>query len=657
MKLNKNLLYAAVITAGSLALLSSCSDKDNPVEPVNYDITVYDDNIDPGVRPGDNFFMYSIGSWWQRTALPEDEDSYSYLFDEVGEIFQKRTDGISPAESGMDILLQHSFDLYTNAEADLQKLNEALARVEAATTKEELWTLMGALATEGFQMPFRIMSLAHDGLMRLVFAPSFELEVTSAFDSNNSWGDDDWNDYNWNYGSDDDLMSAMARNPRIAIPIEPVTARATTRGFAPEKWPMLVKVSEGLGVAPEKAFVITEEWYDFATQDMDIESAEPLEKLQALDKDELAGTIRNYILDNKPLCSTEAMADIEAEGSTFSGDKFISNLGTNYMGYFIGYIFAKKYCSPQMKARGEADVAELKEAFRERLTANTWLSEESKAIALDKLDAMVVNVAYPEWMDEGIIDLSQTKSMFEDAQTIRRKYNTLIKKLVDMPYQQGAFQALCASVVTLVTFNSYYAPNFNAMNILPAFLMEPLYGDNADVATRYAVMSVFAHEMTHGFDNTGSQWDKKGDNISLWASAADGAEFQRRAQLLVDYYNTFEVVPGIFADGKKTLNENIADLGGLEIAFQAMTNKLKKDGLSGEELRQQQRNFFVAYANLWRLKFNDSYAEMLVGSDVHSCCRERVNGVVANMDAWYDLFDVKPGNKLYRSPEDRIHIW
>ena len=147
------------------------------------------------------------------------------------------------------------------------------------------------------------------------------------------------------------------------------------------------------------------------------------------------------------------------------------------------------------------------------------------------------------------------------------------------------------------------------------------------------------------------------DAVLHLVSAADGAEFQRRAQLLVDYYSTFEVAPGEFADGKKTLPENIADLGGLEIAFQALTNKLKNDGVSGEELRQQQRNFFVAYANLWRNKFNDTYALMLVGSDVHSCSRERVNGVVANMDAWYDLFDVKPGNALYRSPEDRIHIW
>jgi len=116
-------------------------------------------------------------------------------------------------------------------------------------------------------------------------------------------------------------------------------------------------------------------------------------------------------------------------------------------------------------------------------------------------------------------------------------------------------------------------------------------------------------------------------------------------------------MPGTFANGKKTLAENIADLGGTELAFQALTNKLKAQGVGGEELRQQQRNFFVALANLWRAKYNEYHIEEALSGDVHSLEKERVNCVVANIDAWYDLFDVKPGDKLYRSPEERVHIW
>ena len=134
-------------------------------------------------------------------------------------------------------------------------------------------------------------------------------------------------------------------------------------------------------------------------------------------------------------------------------------------------------------------------------------------------------------------------------------------------------------------------------------------------------------------------------------------EFDRRAQQLVEYYNTFEVAPGVYADGQHTLNENIADLGGVQLAFQALTNKLKADGLSDEAIRQQQRNFFVAYANLWRSKYTDEYAVAMVTEDEHSLSKERINGVVTNIDAWYDLFDVKPTDKMYIAPEKRIRIW
>ena len=227
----------------------------------------------------------------------------------------------------------------------------------------------------------------------------------------------------------------------------------------------------------------------------------------------------------------------------------------------------------------------------------------------------------------------------------------------DMKVSEGSFHAMLASLFSLTTYNAMYAPIFNSINLFPPFLMDPIYGPDASTAERYAAMTVFGHEITHGFDKKGAQWDKQGDKNSIWASEADAVEFDRRAQQLVDYYNTFEVAPGVFADGQKTLNENIADLGGVQLAFQALTNKLKADGLSNEAIRQQQRNFFVAYANLWRMKYTDEYAESMVASDEHSQSKERINGVVTNIDAWYDLFDVKPTDKMYLAPEKRIRIW
>ncbi len=514
---------------------------------------------------------------------------------------------------------------------------------------------MGELACEGYQMPFTVMSLPKGGVMRLVFAPVTEKDVATSIVTMQPGLDYD------PYGYDNDngnLMAAMVRNPRLASAVEPLTGYAATRGFSSEKWPMLVSICEGLGIDKKKAYVVTEDWYQFAQEDLGIPSTEPLEQVQELDMEDLAMAIQDIILDNRLLCDASAMEEAEAiNGGQFSSDEFSTNIGTNYMKYYMSYAFSMRYCTEEMKKRGENDAAELKKAFRERLANSPWLSEGSKANAIEKLDAMTVNAAYPDFLQEGIIDLSQTQSALEDILLIRKQYIALVKKIVDMTVSEGSFHAMLASFFPLNTYNAMYTPLFNSINLFPPFLMEPIYGPNSSIAERYAAMTVFAHEITHGFDKTGAEWDKQGDKNSIWASEADAVEFDRRAQQLVDYYNTFEVAPGVFADGQKTLNENIADLGGVQVAFQALTNKLKADGLSDEAIRQQQRNFFVAYANLWRLKYTDEYAERMVSGDEHSQSKERINGVVTNIDAWYDLFDVKPTDKMYLAPEKRIRIW
>ena len=635
------LLVTAVAICCSI-LLHSCSEDDNTITPP-LDIPVaYADNIDETVSPGDNFYMYSIGSWWKRTEITEWSDHYFFL-EETGKLFQEKISAIENAGEQAATMKNHSENLFTNTEADQKRISDALDLVHAAQTREELWTLMGQLAAEGFQMPFGLLSLSQKGVMGVVFTPSLEKDVTTAFGDN----DDDDDDFNYGHYGDYNYKA-----------VEPILATSSTRSIAQEKWPMLVKVCEGMGFNPQQAYVALEEFYELATEDLEIKPSEQLEELQDMDCYELAETIEDYIKDNLPLCDAETLSQIEdQEGATFDAEKVIDNIGQNYMKYYLSYIVAKHYCTPEMKKRGEADIAELKEAFRERITANTWLSEASKSNVLDKLNAMTVNVSEPDWLEEGLIDLSQTKSFFEDVMETRKTYFNFIKKLYGMNVQQGSFHSMVGSMITLAEFNALYAPNFNSMNILPAFLMEPIYGENSSTAARYAAMTVFGHEMTHGFDTKGAEWDKLGDMNSILASDADAAEFKRRAQLMVNYFNSIEIAPNIYADGEKTLKENIADLGGVELAFQALTKHLKKQGLTDEAIKKEQRNFFVAYANYWRNKYNDEYAESQKYSDDHSLSRERVNGVVTNIDAWYELFDVKPGDKLYRAPKDRIHIW
>lgn len=665
----KKLFLTAFAALCSLTVFYSCAENDNPVV-VNNDskATIYTENADNSVRPGDDFYTHCVGSWVERTTYSIPKIGFeSYLFVQMAGKWEKTAE--AAVVSNMKQVEAHSVNFGNKDQADLDTVKGVLARIKAAQSREELWELMGALCKEGYQMPFSLVSLAKEGKMQIAILPAKKLDIQSAIDKKTEdkdgaedeekgWSDGDWKDWDgsdYNY----DYWEQLLRSGRLAEMVEPIVGEGGTRGFASEKWPMLVSVCKGLGVDPVSVYVATEEFLETTKDEFDVPSSEGLEILQTYEADELAAAITDYIDDSRLVCDPDLLQKAqEKSGQVLSGEDVVSAL-YEYMKYPLSHAVAKGFCTPDMRTTGQRYVDELKQAFNERIATNDWLSEASKQSAIEKMNAMAVNIAYPDWIEEGLPDFSQTKTLFQDMIEIRKAYCRLAMKLVGMPVDQGAFHAATAYFVPLTVFNAYYAPCFNSMNIMPCWFMDELALQNRDAseAEKYALMMVFGHEMTHGFDVIGAQWDKVGDLKSIWASEADAKEFERRAQLLSDYYSTQEIMPGTFANGKKTLAENIADLGGTELAFQAFTTKLKAQGIGGEELRQQQRNFFVALANLWRAKYNEYHIKESLSGDVHSLEKERVNCVVANIDAWYDLFDVKPGDKLYRSPAERVHIW
>ena len=203
--------------------------------------------------------------------------------------------------------------------------------------------------------------------------------------------------------------------------------------------------------------------------------------------------------------------------------------------------------------------------------------------------------------------------------------------------------------------NAFYDPSSNQLFILPGFLGSELFPAN-DPAIRYATMTVFGHEMTHGFDNKGATYDATGRKVDWW-TADDKAKFLEKQQQMIDRYNELEQYPGVQADGKKTLGENIADLGGFNLVYQLLNEKLQADGLTDEALRYQQRQFFMSYANLWRTYVDAERLQDQLETDVHSANHNRVNGIVRLSDDWYTLFGVEPGDKLYVKPANRVKIW
>jgi endothelin-converting enzyme/putative endopeptidase len=211
--------------------------------------------------------------------------------------------------------------------------------------------------------------------------------------------------------------------------------------------------------------------------------------------------------------------------------------------------------------------------------------------------------------------------------------------------------------MTPQTVNAYYNPTMNEIVFPAAILQPPFFNMAADDAVNYgAIGAVIGHELSHGFDDKGSKYDGRG-NLRKWWTEEDRAEFERRAQGLVKQYGEFEPVEGNFVNGELTLGENIGDLGGLSVAYEAYRLSLNAeeapviDGLTGDQ------RFFLGWSQIWRMLYQQPELLKRLVTDPHSPPRYRVNGVVRNMDAWYDAFDVKPDSSLYLAPEDRVRIW
>jgi len=643
MSLSNRALTAIITVCGFLSLYTSCTDHDDNIqEQVKINPVPHKEYINDSIQPGDDFYMYCLGTWWDNTELAQGENRTGFV-DEMQDHFDSLAQYVD--DENITKLKGHLEDFFTNTESDQRIVNDAIERVRSAQTKQDLWNLMGTLIKEGFQMPVRIWSLAIQGTTSICFIPACHHDVSSSITESAQ--------------SDGITQNTLSRNGLLPFPtrnVEPIVG-SNTKAVSYRKWPMLIDICHSLDIDPAGCYVLTEQDTIIAIDIFHVSTARKLEELQELSKEALTDTIISYLKDNLLLCDRDYQEQVLAQsGKTLSSDAVYQDIKESYLTYHMSYLFAQKYCTPDIKVKGQEYVDELMESFAERVNANDWLTDASKASSIEKLNAMTSHIAYPEWIPQYLIDLSQTRSILEDLIQIRKKHAEMMFDMAGTPANLYSFQSFL-TMLPIQSVNAYNDPYANAIDILPVWFMEPIMKQELTDAQRYAIFCVLGHEITHGFDDFGIRFDKTGKRTDIIILNQDSLEFNRRAQMLSDYHSTIQVLPGIYANGNHTTTEDIADLGGTEMAFQALTKTLKKKGYSGEALKQEQRNFFIAYANLWRLKYNDEYIRTRVKNDIHSLPRERVNCVVANMDIWYELFDIKPHNKLYRSPSERIHIW
>ena len=390
--------------------------------------------------------------------------------------------------------------------------------------------------------------------------------------------------------------------------------------------------------------------------------ANTLAVLKSASVEELRAYVAAHYIDAASAYLSEdfAVASFEFFGKEMSGTEEIRprwkramSVPNNILSEAVGQMYVAKYFPESDKARVEEMVANIQQAFSKHIDNLDWMGDETKVKAQEKLASFTVKIGYPnKWKNYSSLKVDPNKSYWANVVEANRWYSIDAMSKVGKPVDRDEW------LMSPQTVNAYYMPTTNEICFPAAILQPPFYNPNADDAVNYgAIGVVIAHEMTHGFDDQGSQFDKDG-NMKDWWTAEDRAAFEKKTQVLVDQFNAIEILPGLYADGKFSLGENIADQGGLRLAFTGLTDyawaegrPADIDGFTGEQ------RFYIGYATLWAQNITEKEMENLTKNDVHSLGRNRVNATLRNIQTWYDAFDVKEGDAMFMPVEERVIIW
>ena len=387
---------------------------------------------------------------------------------------------------------------------------------------------------------------------------------------------------------------------------------------------------------------------------MDVLATMPVEVLRAYVAAHYIDAAASYLSEEF------AVASFEFFGKTMSGTQEIRPRWKRAMGVpnsvlseAVGQMYVAKYFPEEEKVRVETMVSNIQKAFSKHIEALDWMGEATKAKAQEKLAAFTVKIGYPDkWKDYTTLVVDPAKSYWANVVEANRWYTADAMAEVGKPVDRAKW------LMPPQMVNAYYMPTTNEICFPAAILQPPFYNPNADDAVNYgAIGVVIAHEMTHGFDDQGSQFDKVG-NMNDWWTKEDRAAFENKTNVLVEQFNAIEILPGLFADGKYSLGENIADQGGLRLAFTGLTDyawaegrPADIDGFTGEQ------RFYIGYATLWAQNITDQEKERLTKVDVHSLGRNRVNATLRNIQSFYDAFGITEQDAMYMPVEERVIIW
>ncbi len=640
---------------------------------------------DTAVKPGDDFFEYANGGYLSRTEIPGDRSWYgtvNILRDlseaRVHAILEASAAGAPDAPAAGDVKgkVGAFYKAYMDDKAvealDARPLGADLDAIKQAKDRDQLAALMGA-APKGFQFSLfdlQIFTDLKNPDRYAVYADQGGLGMPDR----DYYLKDSFAEKKTAYQAYVAKMLGMIgwpepeANAKAIVDFETQVAQASwtkAEERDPDKIYNPMSVDELTAMAPGfdwKAF--------FATGDLGankrviigaktavpkiaaIYAATPLETLKAYQAfhlaDDAAGVLSSRFVDTR----------FDFQGKTLSGQpelparwKRAVRTVSAGLGEAIGQVYVAEYFPPDSKAKMMALVDNLKAAYRQRINNLAWMSPETKTKALEKLAAFDVQIGYPKkWKDYSSLVIRANDLYGDVKRSIAWRWDYQVERL-SRPVDKDEWE------MTPQTVNAYNEPTFNEVVFPAAILQPPVFDPKADSAVNYgAIGAVIGHEMSHGFDDEGRKFDAHGA-LTDWWTPADAERFVAASKTFGAQYEAFPILPGAHINGDLTMGENIADLAGVLAAFDAYHASLHGkpapviDGLTGDQ------RFFLAYAQYYRNKWREDMARRLMVSDPHSPDKARVDVVLPNVDAWYAAWNVKPGDKLYRAPGQRVHIW
>lgn len=674
--------YVAVATL-AFAMLTSCAGQKEAKSTSGIDLA----NMDTTVSAGTDFFRYACGGWNDAHPLTAEYSRYG-TFDELFENSKKQLreliEGLAAQKNNQaGSAAQKIGDLY-NMAMDSVTLNKQgaepvkamLDKIAGMKDKSGIVPMMTEMAHIGIGTYFHsyvyadpknsslnIFQMGQGGInlgekeyyldtdsitqnireqYKLYIGKLFQLAGFSEADAQQKVADVM------------EIETAIAKVSRSATELRDPEANYHKMSFDELKktiagidWDTYMK---GLGIQ--------------APAELNVEQVEPIQEvarlMNTLPLSKHVSYLEYNLLDAAASCLSDdfVAARFDFYGKVLSGRqvnqprwKRAVNSVNGMLGELVGEMYVEKYFPAAAKERMVKLVKNLQTALGERIDAQEWMSDSTKIRAHEKLATFHVKVGYPDkWKDYSKLEIKNDSYWANVCRVSEWGFNDMYSR-IGKPVDKDEW------LMTPQTVNAYYNPSTNEICFPAAILQPPFFNMEADDAANYgAIGVVIGHEMTHGFDDQGRQFDKDG-NLTDWWAPGDADRFKERAQVMVDFFNKIEVLPGLQANGELTLGENLADHGGLNVAYLAFQNATKDAPLGVVDGFTPEQRFFLAYATLWAGNIRDEQIRVYTKSDPHSLGKWRVNGALPHIQAWYDAFHITPSDSLYVAPENRVNVW